>query len=106
MKKRIRHSFVLGLMLLTALLSLIPTAVFAAGNSMYITPASGSNQPGNTFTVSVDGFVAASWFGTNSASGTIAFPASLLKVNSISTAWATFSGGGFVKPDNTNGTIT
>ncbi len=106
MIKANRQKFSLGLLLFTALFSLVPTAVFAAGDSVYLTPPSGTSQPGNTFTVSADGNVGSSWFGTSSVSGTITFPANLLKVNAVSSAGATFNVSSTVTPDNANGTIS
>lgn len=82
MKSRFRHNILLGLMLVAAFVSLVPTAVFADGASAYLTPASGTAQIGSSFTVSVDGRLGAYWWGggPSSANGTITFPANLLKV--------------------------
>lgn len=95
-------------MLFTALFSLVPSSVFAASNSAYLTPASGSIQTGKTFTVSVDGTVSNHWWGSgpNTGNGTITFPASRLKVLSIDDK----TGASFPKStttiDNAAGTIT
>jgi hypothetical protein len=82
MKSQFRHTILLGLMLVTAFVSLVPTSVFAAGASAYLTPASGTAQIGSSFTISVDGQLGAYWWGggPSSANGTITFPANLLKV--------------------------
>ncbi len=105
MKHFLRHRFILGLLLVTALLTGVSTPVRAAGETVFVTPPSGANQPGNTFTVSVDGVVGSYWWGgASSVSGTINFPANLLKVNSTSLTGATFPYG-TVTPNNTAGTI-
>lgn len=107
MKQNIRHRFFIGLMLVTALLSVVPTSVFAAGNSVSLTPASGTSQTGNTFTLSTDGYAIGGWWtSTSSVSGTITFPANLLKVASISADGTSFPSGFSASPDNTNGTIS
>jgi hypothetical protein len=110
MKTKIRQSITLGLMLITALSSLISTSVFAASNSAFLTPASGTTQSGNTFTVSVDGTVSHSYFwwitvGANTAQGSLNFPAQQLKVTSISMTGSSFPNG---TPtfDNAAGTIS
>jgi len=106
MKKNIRHKFLIGLMFVTILFGVIPTPVFAAGNSAYLTPSSGSSKPGNTFTVSVDGAVGSVFLGTYQVSGTITFPANLLKVTAVTTSGSTFTVSSTVTPNNTNGTIS
>jgi hypothetical protein len=108
MDKTIRHKFLLGLMLLTALFSSVPTSVFAASNSAYLNGASGSAQTGNSFTVSVDGTVSNHWWGSgpNSADGIITFPASRLKVLSIDDKTGAAFPYSETTIDNTAGTIT
>ncbi|MDB5177346.1 MAG: Subtilisin-like protein serine protease [Candidatus Saccharibacteria bacterium] len=104
MKTNLRHHFLLGLLIFTALFSLVPAGVFADGPSVYITPPSGTSQIGNTFTVSVDGYVGASLFGTHTATGTITFPANLLRVTSVSATGSTLPDSS-VTPSNSAGTI-
>lgn len=83
------------------------STVMALGNQGYFTgPSGGVSKPGDQFVVSVDGSVGPSWAGTGSVSGSITFPANLLKVVSINTSGATFSATGSVPYDNTAGTIT
>lgn len=88
MKNRLRQHFLLGLMLITALFSLVSTSVFAAGNdSTYLTPnvAGQKVQVGSNFTVDVDGHLGGYWWGggPSSTNGTITYPADLLQVASI-----------------------
>jgi len=106
-----RNRFLLGLMLVTALFSLYPNSVYAAGDTAYLTPASGSANIGDSFTVSVDGYVTHGVIcfficqNITSTQGTISFPKSLLEVTGISTANATFDGSITITPDNSNGSI-
>lgn len=108
MKSQFRHTILLGLMLVTAFVSLVPTSVFAASASAYLTPASGTAQIGSSFTISVDGQLGAYWWGggPSSADGTITFPANLLKVTSYDdTTNATFPYS-HTTVDNSGGSIT
>jgi hypothetical protein len=110
MKQRIRRRFVQGLMLITALIIGVSTPVFAAGEKAYLTPAAGTTLPGNTFTVSVDGYVGHTWawfivpVGASSVNGSITFPSQNLKVTSINTTGAAFPNGNYT-PNNTTGRI-
>ena len=103
-KKRI-HKYIIGLFVLTALFSLIPSQAFAAGSTIYFTPASGSSQKGKTFTVSVNGYVQPSWFGVGTISGKVTFPKNLLKVTNVNDSTSTFPNS-TVTPNNSNGNIT
>ncbi|MFZ2544727.1 MAG: hypothetical protein WAW80_02025 [Candidatus Saccharimonadales bacterium] len=111
MKTWFQHNFLLGLMLVTAFVSLVSSPASAAGNSVSLTPASGTSQTGNTFTVSVDGYASFSrvlilWvYGAKSVNGSLQFPAQNLKVLSINMAGSSFPNG-TVTPNNTTGTIT
>jgi hypothetical protein len=105
MKKKFLHQFLPGILICMAVLSLLPSGVFAAGPSMYVAPPLGTSQVGNTFTISVDGDVPASAFGTHSASGTISFPSNILKVTNINANGSTFPDS-TVTPNNNAGTIS
>lgn len=107
MKSQFRHKVLLGLMLITALFSLVPTSVFASGERAYLTPSSGTTQPGNTFTVSVDGYVGSTWWGAGATNvtGSISFPSNLLKVTSTSTNNSSFTSS-TVTPNNGSGSIS
>ena len=107
MKTRFRQKFLLGLMLVTALFSLVSTSVFATGERAYLTPASGNSPPGGTFTVSVDGYVGGTppSGGATSVAGTINFPVNLLKVISTDITNSSFPSAS-ISPNNTNGSIT
>lgn len=88
MKIRLRQHFLVGLMLVTALFSLVSTSVFAAGNdSTYLTPnvAGQKVQVGSNFTVDVDGHLGGYWWGggPSSTNGTITYPANLIQVASV-----------------------
>ncbi len=88
MKIRLRQHFLIGLMLITALFSLVSTSVFAAGNdSTYLTPnvAGQKVQVGSNFAVDVDAHLGGYWWGggPSSTKGTITYPADLLQVASI-----------------------
>lgn len=102
----------LGLMLVAALFSLVPTSTFAAsGNSAYLSLPSGKSKPGDTFSVKVEGHVTDYYVwgfpvGIHSASGTISFPANLLAVASYSTSGTTFAESSTITPNNTTGKIT
>lgn len=110
MNKLLRQRFFIGLMLATALFSLVPTPVFAAGETTYLTPASGATQTNKTFTVSVDGYVGQTWWwwwvpvGATSVQGSINYPANLLRVISISNDGSSFPNG-TATPNNTTGRI-
>jgi hypothetical protein len=112
MKSTIRHNFLLGLMLVTALVSLVPTSVFAADNTAFLTPASGTSQTGSSFTISVDGHVTLNyawvWFayGANSAQGTINFPSQQLRVTSVSMNGSSFADGASPTFDNAAGNLS
>ncbi len=107
MKTQFRYRILLGLMFITALFSLVPTSVFATGQTAYLTPASGTSKPGDQFTISVDGYVGQQWWGggANNATGTINFPAGLLKVVSTNTTGSTYTSD-TITPDNGAGTIS
>lgn len=106
MKSILRHRLLLGLMLTAALLNIAPPSAFAAANSGKITPAVGTSQPGNTFTVGVSGHASGDWwYSTSSVNGTLKFPANLLSVEAIDKTGQSFAGGSNVTFDNTTGTI-
>lgn len=97
-------------MLFSALFSLIPTPVFAAGETAQLTPPTGLSQAGSTFDVSIDGYVghAYTWwfarYGASSVQGSITFPANLLRVVSFNTAGSSFPED--MNPTVSGGTIT
>lgn len=107
MKHLLRHRILVIILLFAVMYSSIFTPVFAAAytNSMKLGPASGTSQPGQTFTVSVDGAVGWSLFSTVNLSGTIMYPKNLLKVESIDKSNSTFFSANNVT-DNKAGTIT
>lgn len=113
MKKQIRHSFVLGLMVIAALFSLFPTSVFAVEDSARLTPATGTSQTGNTFIISVDGYASHGQFcffycvetDITGVTGSLKFPSNLLKVTNIDKSNATFTSS-TVTPNNNTGKIT
>ena len=106
MKNHIRHSFLLGLMIITAFFSLFPTPTSAASYTTYLTPASGVTQPGYTFLISVDSSVGyAGIWGNSGVTGSLNFPANLLQVVSISSAGSPFPTR-TATPNNTTGVIT
>ena len=107
MKQLARHRLLVAILLFAVVLSTTFTPVFAAtySNSMKLGPASGTSQPGQTFTVSVDGAVGWSLFSTVNLSGTITYPKDLLKVESINKNNSTFYSVNNVE-DNKAGTIT
>lgn len=93
-------------MLSLAIVSFVPTSVYALSNTAYLTPPSGTSNPGKTFTISVDGTVVGSWLGTGSVKGTITFPTALLSVTNIDDSNATFSASSTVTNDDKQGKIT
>lgn len=107
MKQTIRRKFLLGLMIITALFSLVPTSVFAAGNTIYLNLPSGTSQPGSNFPVSVDGHVMKSGlFGSPGVTGKILYPENLLKVVSISTVGSNFNVSSSINYTSTKGVIS
>jgi hypothetical protein len=107
MKKTVRQYFVLGLLLTASLLTLVaPLSHAAANNSIYMTPNSKTVKPGDSFTVIVDGYVAPVQYPSSSqVSGTMTFPANLLRVTSVSTAGNPYTVNLYATPNNTNGTV-
>ncbi len=101
----------LGLMVFAALVSLVPTTLFAANsNTMQITPTPRSATTGDVFTVSVDGHVTDSFIfavgvGVHEAYGTVTFPSNLLSVVSYSAAGTTFGASKSITPGNGNVTF-
>lgn len=81
------------LLVVMMVVSLLPSpSVFAAGNTIFVTPTSGSLQTGQSITVQVKGNIATGGnFGADTVSGSLLFPSNRLKVTSVSTAGATFN---------------
>lgn len=106
MKKTVRQYLVLSLLLAVSFLSLFsPLSYAATSHSIYVTPASGSYQPGNTFTVIVRGYAAATQFGAGQVNGTLTFPAGLLRVTNVSTVGNPYQVNVSATPNNANGTV-
>jgi hypothetical protein len=78
--------------LMLVLSTVFSTVTFAAGSSIYVAPASGSLQPGQSITIQVKGNLATgTFYGADTVSGTLQFPANLLKVTGVSTSGATLN---------------
>lgn len=83
-----------------------PTAM-AAANTIYVTPGSQSAQTGGSFTVQVKGNISEpSYAGQSRVTGTLTFPASLLRVTNVSQSGATMNWE-LTNPtiNNSNGTV-
>lgn len=109
MKKSIRQRFTLVFLALSIVMVGLSPVARAAGETAYLTPASGSVQTGNRFTISVDGYVGQSWWfwvpiGATSVKGSMSFPTQQLKVVSVDPAGSAFPGGS-ITPNNTTGKI-
>lgn len=98
--------FFTGVVVLTIIFALVPGRALALSNTVYLSPSSGTSQIGDTFTVSVDGSVGWTLFGTYNVEGTLNFPSKILKVNSIDSSGATFTSSTSITPDNSAGKIT
>ncbi len=81
------------LLVVMMVVSLLPSpSVFAAGNTIFVTPTPGSLQVGQSITIQVKGNIATgTTFGADTVSGSLQFPSNRLKVTSVSTAGATFN---------------
>lgn len=67
-----------------AVVSLLPAQlVFAAGNTIYLSPSTQTVQPGQSFTVQMRGTVGAEYVGANRVAGAVTFPANLLQATSV-----------------------
>lgn len=94
------------LLVVLMVMSLIPSRVaLAAGNTLFVTPASQSVQKGTSFTIQVKGNVDAPFSGESQVSGTLTFPRNLLSVTSVSTTGATMNWQVSATPNNSNGTV-
>ncbi len=86
--------------------SLLPSSTAgAAPSNIYFTPASGSYNTGTSFSTQVRGSSDPIYYQQGSTSGTINFPASRLRVNSVSTSGSSYPNIN-VSFNNTAGTIT
>lgn len=91
----------MALCCMLVLSTIFPAVSLAAGNRIYVTPSTGSLQPGQSITVQVKADVATgSYIGADTVSGTLQFPANLLKVTSTSTSGATFNWQASATPGN------
>lgn len=110
MKKSFRQRLPLVFMALCAFAIVLSSPVaYAAGETAYLTPSSGTVQAGNRFTVSVDGRVGQSWWlwipiGASSVEGSLSFPIQHLKVVSVDPAGSAFPNGS-ITPNNSTGKI-
>lgn len=91
MKYSIRHKFLIGLMVITALFSLVPSRVFAVAGTMYFTPGGGPVTTGSTFTVRIIG-KAGKPFWSGGATIGVTFPTNLLQATSASSSGGAFGG--------------
>lgn len=101
MKSRFRQKFLLGLMLFTALFSLVPSRVFAVTGTIYFTPGGGSVINGSEFDIEVRGNVnsPAPWGGGTTT--IVSYDASKLEVVSRDDTGGAFAG---ANTKNWNGT--
>ena len=101
MKSRFRQKLLLGLMLFTALFSLVPSRVFAVSGTIYFTPGGGSVINGSEFDIEVRGNVAspAPWGGGTTT--IVSYDASKLEVVSRDDTGGAFAG---ANTKNWNGT--
>ncbi len=92
MKSRFRQKILLGLMLFTALFSLVPSRVFAVTGTIYFTPGSGSVINGSEFDIEVRGNVGspAPWGGGTTT--IVSYDASKLEVVSRDDTGGAFAG--------------
>lgn len=90
-----------ALCLMLALSTVFSAVTLAAGSKIYVTPTSGSLQPGQSITIQVKGDLASgTFYGADTVSGSLQFPANLLKVTSASTSGATFNWQATATPGN------
>ena len=106
MKSRFRQKLLLGLMLFTALFSLVPSRVFAVAGTIYFTPGGGSVINGSEFDVEVRGKVASPGFWGGGTTTIVSYDATKLEVVSKDDTGGAFAGANTKNWDGTTaGTV-
>ena len=90
MKNRLVNIVLSGFLSVSSLLLILTPTAHAAGDTVRIGPASGVSITGSSFTVSIDGHVNQSWFGTSSVSGKVVYPKDILTAESFNLANTSF----------------